>query len=501
MKRYWYIPTGNKVWLDAAELLYKDGIGKPVMWTGDDRHYKSAKKIFGKAVVRKHNLVFYPEELERISYKSKSCDFFLSENYLRAKDRCLKMMDRLDLYGSFSRIDRDTAFNKLVIWVLNKFEETKPDALIVSENPHSHTHYLIYEICLYQKIAIIKFNTWLCIPVLYAQDLKTGKRLKVRQKTNSELSNIFDQSIIDFINNLADIKKGRVYVLPAIKIQLNEIKIKTRFINFFQVILLAQIKEFWFQFRKYFYKNYYPINPYKFGYFTRLRIRKLREYNLAKMYKKSTTKKDLNKKYVFFALSFEPERTTNPDGNQFHDQIIALSMLRKFTPCEYQIYVKEHPTQFMRADRGSRGRSPLFYETIKNIHGVSLVSDEIETVDYIRKSNFVATISGSAGFEAAVIGKRSLVFGDTWYEGCPNIVKWHEDLKFNEFKNRDIASPKEIREFLIREKNRFTVAGCQNISAQKRFKDFLNNKVSRKIFKEEEIKGVSNIMKDFLLNL
>ena len=33
------------------------------------------------------------------------------------------MMDRLDLYGNFSRIDRDAMFNKLVLWLLYKFDQ------------------------------------------------------------------------------------------------------------------------------------------------------------------------------------------------------------------------------------------------------------------------------------------------------------------------------------------------------------------------------------------
>ena len=186
MKRYWYIPTGNKVWFNAAESLYKRGIACPVFWTGDDSHYNSAKKIFGDSVYSKQILVFYPEELENIDYEAQDNKFFLSRNYSRAKDRCLKMMDRLDIYGNFSRLDRDAIFNKLTIWILNKFHETKPDALIVSENPHSHTHYLIYEICLYKEIEILKFNTWLPIPVLYGQNLRTGKRLIVRNKMEKD---------------------------------------------------------------------------------------------------------------------------------------------------------------------------------------------------------------------------------------------------------------------------------------------------------------------------
>ena len=95
-------------------------------------------KDFGDSVYSKQILV-YPEELETIDYEALDNEF-LSKNYSRAKDRCLKIRS-LDIYGNFSRLDRDAIFNKLTIWILNKFQETKPDALIVSENPHSHTQY------------------------------------------------------------------------------------------------------------------------------------------------------------------------------------------------------------------------------------------------------------------------------------------------------------------------------------------------------------------------
>ena len=36
-----------------------------------------------------------------IEYRGEYSEFLLSNNYLKAKDRCLKMLDRLDLYGFF----------------------------------------------------------------------------------------------------------------------------------------------------------------------------------------------------------------------------------------------------------------------------------------------------------------------------------------------------------------------------------------------------------------
>jgi len=495
MKKYWYIPTGNKVWLDVAKSLYRRGIAYPVFWTGDDRHFNSAKKIFGNSVYSKQILVFYPEEINRIEYEALDNEFFLSKNYSRAKDRCLKMMDRLDIYGNFSRLDRDAIFNKLAMWILDKFHETKPDALIVSENPHSHTHYLIYEICLYKNIEILKFNTWLPIPVLYGQNLRTGKRLIVRNKIEKRLSANLEEYLIDFIDKYAVLKRTGDFTLPAISDQKNALKLKNKLFNFFKHGLLKQIKEFWFQFRKYFSKNYYPINPFKLGYLTRSRIKNIRERNLSKAFRYSQINVDLTRKFVYYALNFEPERTTNPDGDEFHDQVIALTYLRKFLPLDYPIFVREHPTQFLRIDRGSRGRSPLFYEVIQNLKGVFLVTQNIDSLELIRRSSFTATVSGSVAFEAAILGKRSLVFGDTWFEGCPNITKWRDKLLFEEFIANPVSNTGKIKEFLIEQKNLYCVAGCQNISAQKRFRNFLN-----KDFEKEELVGVTQIIENFLLN-
>lgn len=493
MKKYWFIPTGNKVWLEAAKNIYELKIGRPVLWVGDNKHYKEAKNYFGNAVLSSQDLVFYPERLATVSYKAKSSEFFLSDNYIRAKDRCLKMMDRLDLYGSFSRIDREVVFNKLCIWILNKFEETTPDALILVENPHSHTYYLIYEICLYQNIQIIKFNRWLNIPVMYAQNLTTGKRQKVSIKMQEDLSLKFDSHIKEFINDLSRLNNNDNYILPAIKIQINGVKLKNKIINFFKYGIISQIKEFCFQFRQYFSKTYYPINPYKFGYFLRLWIKYRRKDNLKKAFNKFKGKKDLSEKFVYYALSFEPERTTCPDGNEFHDQIITLIVIRNFLPPEYKIYVKEHPSQFYLAEKGSRGRSPLFYEAIKNIKGVFLLDGEIDSLELIRKAEFTASVSGSGAFESAIMGKKSLVFGDTWYEGCPNITKWNHEITFEEFINKKLSDTEEIFEFIMQQKKLFCIAGCQNPVAQECFRKFLN-----KNFKNEEIRGVTHIISEFL---
>ena len=61
-----------------------------------------------------------------------------------------------------------------------------------------------------------------------------------------------------------------------------------------------------------------------------------------------------------------------------------------------------------------RGRSPVFYNLLNNISNVQILSNEYKSVELIRASMFTATISGTVGFESAVIGKK-LNFWKCWY--------------------------------------------------------------------------------------
>ena len=109
-----------------------------------------------------------------------------------------------------------------------------------------------------------------------------------------------------------------------------KLAIKNRFINFMRSGWIDFIKEFWFQFRKNVKSNYYQINPYKFGIYIRTKIKRNRRQNLIKEQNRNTVKLNLSKRYVYFALHFEPERTTNPDGGTFHDQFLAILYYEKY---------------------------------------------------------------------------------------------------------------------------------------------------------------------------
>ena len=484
--------TGNNVWLDVAVKLYRNKIAKPVFWLGDDKHLFKARDIFGNGIHSINDFVHYQSNISSNKYSSEFIEFFRAPNYLRAKDRCFKMMDRLDNYGLFNRLDREVVFNKLTIWILKEMYKTKPEYLIMSEFAHSHAQYLVYEIADFIGLKIAKFNDWGSItPMMFLQEIRTGKRYTINFKFPKSLNDKIMLDITNHVNQLKTRNFNDKYLPNYIKNQWKKNNIQGNYKLFLKNII-SEIKMILFQLKKTLTNSYYKINPYKLDLFQLNLIYQRRKKYLINSCFKNSQKLDLDSKFVYFALHFEPERTTNPDGGYFHDQFIALLNLRRLLPDDINIFVKEHPTQFKLIKRGVKGRSPLFYKLIKEIDKVFLIDINTDTYSLTKNSLFVATITGTAAREAAIMGKKALIFGDAWFNKCPNVFSWNKQLTFDKILNHKLCKKDEILNYLKNEMKQYSIVGCQNPSSQNIFKSYIN-----KEFKEAELNGVYNLMKKF----
>tara|TARA_B100001248_G_scaffold102868_1_gene76598 strand:- start:14286 stop:15767 length:1482 start_codon:yes stop_codon:yes gene_type:complete len=473
MKKYIYFVTNQPHWFNIAEKLYKNNIAEPVLWLGDDIHYNKAKNIFGNNVVMDLEHRHRNYNIMNINYNGEYIDFFFSKNYLRAKDICLKMMDRLDLYGMFGRLDRETYFHKLLIWNLKKIYDSKPDVLITAEAPHDYPKYLILEICKYLNIPAYKFNNWMPVPLLFLQDLTTDKIIKKDILLPSKLDKKLNNELENFIEEIKN--RSDKYELSYMKSQRINSKLRNRILNFFRKGLVENLKDIKHNLGMHIKSIYNPINPYNYNFLIRILNQRLRKKNLLKSIKLSEETIDDVSKFLYFPLHYEPERTSNPDGGFFHDQFLVLTSLRKFLPDEIDIVVKEHPSQLYFNMRGSRGRSPLFYNLIKNIKGIKLVKSSFDSIELINKSEFIATISGSVAVEASILGKKAITFGSTWYKGCPNVYQWDELSSYNHLNELRIKPVNEIYDFLISHKNNCSVPGFINGSQRNFFKKYADD--------------------------
>lgn len=125
---------------------------------------------------------------------------------------------------------------------------------------------------------------------------------------------------------------------------------------------------------------------------------------------------DLSSNYIYFPLNYQPELTTCPLGGMFCDQISAIRAVASALPKDWFVFVKEHPGQYLRHSYGYLGRSDLFYSQIISIPQVRLLPTGIHSQRLIDGSRLVATLTGSAGYEALARSKCVIFFGDVWYE-------------------------------------------------------------------------------------
>src|SRR3989344_4725508 len=145
--------------------------------------------------------------------------------------------------------------------------------------------------------------------------------------------------------------------------------------------------------------------------------------NLKKAYARSAREVDWETPFVYYPLSMQPETATSPMGGVFHDQILVAEMLAAALPEGWELYVKEHPVQYwLRGkERYSCVRYPGYYERLARIPRVRLVYYKTNSFELIERASAVATITGTAGWEALLRGKCPLVFGFPSFRDCPGI--------------------------------------------------------------------------------
>jgi hypothetical protein len=130
------------------------------------------------------------------------------------------------------------------------------------------------------------------------------------------------------------------------------------------------------------------------------------------------------KPFVFFPLHTEPETALQQASPEYFFQLGAIASIARDLPAGYLLAVKETYQNFGR-------RPDNFYDQIREFKNVVLL-DMLELgLDVVRKAEAVVTITGTAGFEAAVMGKPVITFGrHNIYNFLPHVmvVRTEEEL-------------------------------------------------------------------------
>jgi hypothetical protein len=137
---------------------------------------------------------------------------------------------------------------------------------------------------------------------------------------------------------------------------------------------------------------------------------------------RTTTLTELaDRPFVFFPLQTEPEVALQGLSPEFLFQLEAIIRLSKDLPAGVWLGVKDTPVALGRRPAG-------FYRQIQELKNVVLLDIRSRGVDVVNAATAVATICGTAGFEAAIIGKPVIVFGEhNPYDFLPHVFRVGRD--------------------------------------------------------------------------
>lgn len=105
------------------------------------------------------------------------------------------------------------------------------------------------------------------------------------------------------------------------------------------------------------------------------------------------------------------------------------------------IYVKENPKQ------NEHYRNFYFFERFKFIKNAKFTPLNEDSAKLIANSQFVATISSTAGYEALCMKKSVLCFGNAWYKNFEGVFRWQNNFDFNLIKNYKLDYDKLKNDF------------------------------------------------------
>ena len=134
---------------------------------------------------------------------------------------------------------------------------------------------------------------------------------------------------------------------------------------------------------------------------------------------------NLTKKFIYYPLHIEQERSTLIATPFYTNDIEFVKNIAKSIPIDYELYIKEHPSQLTR-----HWRDKNFYQKLSSIPNVTVIHPHSSSIDLVKNCSMVITRSGTVALEAAFYQKSAITCADFDYTLLSSVEKLEriEDL-------------------------------------------------------------------------
>jgi hypothetical protein len=140
--------------------------------------------------------------------------------------------------------------------------------------------------------------------------------------------------------------------------------------------------------------------------------------------------------FVVYFLHVSPERSVDVVAPWFSNQLEVIRTIRRALPSHYDLLVKEHPSS-------TGAQSLSFYRQLRNVPNLVFLSAAIDSRTLIRSAAFVTTISGTTGFEAALLETPAVIFSNVFFRELPLVFRCTSPEQLPELVVAVTAAPRQ----------------------------------------------------------
>lgn len=141
-----------------------------------------------------------------------------------------------------------------------------------------------------------------------------------------------------------------------------------------------------------------------------------RKFRLMRGYDDLYDAYDGHEKFAYYPLHLEPEMAMLLLAPRWTDQIYLIKQIAESLPFAFKLYVKEHPVMVGFRTRG-------YYRELKKIPNVKLIHPNHNSHEIIKDAKLILTETGTAGWEALLLKKPVITFGDVYYNALSAVKK------------------------------------------------------------------------------
>ena len=398
--------------IDFGRLLCEQG-NSPKIWFLNIKDYKKHKKLI-KDLKKKHNFDdFLSEDIRKHIVPESKSDYYGSDE---VRDIFYKVLDQTypDYYKAFFRYKGERkAFFRTIFWadIINeiysvvdfyywKLKYHNINTVFFSNIPHFGSDIILAKVC-----ELLSINVFFC-----NQSILTNRYWIIR---NQKCENFFDK---DHLVKSTNPEKIEVPIVKTPHYMKHNIRSSRKryghIVENMTLFILRSFLFYWIYDPKKYVKNFHRLL---------LHTLPLPETRRGKLIHQLSE----DYEYIYFPLHLQPELTVDYLGKSYGDQLLAIEFLSSKLPSKFKILVKENPKQSLLS------RGPAFIKRLRVIPNVEIMDISCDSVQLIKQSKILATITGTAGWEAIRLGKPVIIFGDAWYAKMPGIFR-HEEIQSKE---------------------------------------------------------------------